>query len=97
MTYKILALSVVVAEGRDVGTLVDVFLAVDTSEAFRAVACNGGRFRQVTTGSTILATVVHGAVVDRGLADGAVEAVGTLASEAVDEVNAGASIDAGGA
>ena len=85
------------AEGRDVGTLVDVVLTVDAREAFRAVAGNGGRFRQVSTRAAILTSVIHSAVVDGGFADGAIEAVGTLASEAVGEVDARAPIDTGGA
>ncbi len=85
------------AKGRYVGTLVDIVLAVDTREAFRAVTGNGGRFRQVSTRPTILTSVVDGAVVDRGLADGAVKAVGALASEAVGQVDARASVDARGA
>ena len=83
------------AERRDVGTLVDVVLTVDAREAFQAVAGNGGRFRQVSTRPAILTSVIHGAVVDRGFADGTIEAVGALASEAVGEVDARAPIDAG--
>jgi hypothetical protein len=85
------------AERWNVSTLVNIILTVDASEAFRAVASNGGRFRQVSTSSTVLAPVVHGTVVDRGLADRAVEAVGALTSEAVGEIDARSPVDAGGA
>ena len=83
VTYKVLALRVVQADGRHDGTLVHVVLAVYSFKSFRAVASNGGRFGQVSAGGAVQAAVVDLAVVDGLVAGRAVETVRTLTPETV--------------
>lgn len=52
-SFKVLALSVVQADRWRDGTFVDIVLAVDTFEAFRAVAGYRGRFWQVSAGGAV--------------------------------------------